>query len=80
MHWLAEYSFRRPFLDIPPVWDYWLWLLIPLCIGVAIVHKSIKCATMKRVPWEALVITAWILLGMAAAAGTLAGVVRFLER
>jgi len=66
-----------PFLYPLPVWDYWPWLLIPLTAGVAIVYKSVKCQSMRQVPREALVIFVWILVGMAAAAGALAGVVHF---
>ena len=64
-----------PFLYPLPIWEYWPWLLIPLTAGVAIVYKSVKCQSMKQVPREALVIFVWILVGMAAAAGALAGVV-----
>ena len=66
-----------PFLYPLPIWDYWPWLLIPLTAGVSIVYKSVKCQSMKQVPREALVIFVWILVGMAAAAGALAGVVHF---
>ena len=66
-----------PFLYPLPIWDYWPWLLIPLTAGVSIVYKSVKCQSMTQVPREALVIFVWILVGMAAAAGALAGVVHF---
>jgi len=65
-----------PFVYPLPIWDAWPWLIIPLCAGVAIVYKSVKCHSMKSVPREALVIFVWILVGMAAAAGALAGVVK----
>src|SRR5437660_12292009 len=65
-----------PFIYPLPIWDYWPWLIIPLCAGVAIVYKSVKCHSMKSVPKEALQIFTVILVGMAAAAGALAGVVR----
>ena len=43
----------RPFLD--PLWGAWsdgVWplLLLPLCVAVAIVYKSIKCRSMSDVP------------------------------
>jgi hypothetical protein len=59
-----------PFLKPLPAWgdDVWPWLLLPLCLGVAVVYKSIKCQSMARVPKEAAVLTAWILTGMAIAA------------
>jgi len=66
-----------PFVYPLPIWDYWPWLIIPLCAGVAIVYKSVKCQTMNRVPREALVIFVWMLVGFAAAAGALAGVVKW---
>jgi len=71
-----------PFMNPLPVWDdsRWPWLIVPLCAGVSIVYKSIKCASMKSVPREAAAITLWILLAMATAAVALAALVRFLER
>ena len=65
-----------PFVYPLPIWDYWPWLILPLCAGVAIVYKSVKCGTMKEVPKEALGIFFWMLAGFAAAAGALAGVVK----
>ena len=80
MSLFLAYSYTRPFLDIPPLWDYWIWLLLPLVAGVSIVYKSIKCATMKRVPWEATVIFAWIIIGMIGASAALAGIVKLMEK
>ena len=70
---LADYV---PFIYPLPIWDAWPWLIIPLCAGVAIVYKSVKCGTMHEVPRQALVIFVWILVGMGAAAAALAGVVK----
>ena len=72
----------KPFLRPMPVWgdNAWPWLLIPLCVGVAIVYKSIKCRSMKQVPKEAFVLTIWILAGMAIAAVVLALIVEGMER
>ncbi len=65
-----------PFVDpLPYAWDYWYLLLLPLCIAVAVVYKSVKCASMSQVPREAAVITLWIIVGMVAAGALLAGVV-----
>jgi hypothetical protein len=69
-----------PFLTPLPVWDYWPVLLFPLCAIVAVVYKSIKCSTMKLVPREATALFIWILLGMAAAAAILAGLVKVMQR
>ena len=66
-----------PFVYPLPIWEYWPWLILPLCAGVAIVYKSVKCHSMKRVPREALMIFAWMIVGFAAAAGALAGVVHW---
>ncbi|HEY7120406.1 MAG TPA: hypothetical protein VH475_27705, partial [Tepidisphaeraceae bacterium] len=63
-----------------PVWDYWYLLLLPLCLGVSIVYKAIKCHTMKQVPREAAVIFIMIITGMVLAAVLLLGLVRFMER
>ena len=68
----------RPFLSPLPVYDYWIWLLIPLCLGVSIVYKAIRCQTVREVPKEAALITLWILGGMAAAAAVLALIVKVL--
>jgi hypothetical protein len=68
----------RPFLDPLPVWpkSVWPWLLVPLCVAVAIVYKSVRCKTMDRVPREAGELAITILLGMAAAAVVLGVIVR----
>ena len=78
----VKYEYKRPFLQPLPVWHdaAWPWLLVPLCAGVAVVYKSIKCRYARQIPREAAVLTVWILLGMAAAAAVLAAVVKALER
>jgi hypothetical protein len=68
--------FRQPL----PVWNYWYLLLLPLCAGVSIVYKSIKCREMNQVPREATVIFVMIILGMAGAAAALYALMRLLER
>jgi len=69
-----------PFLTPLPMWDYWPALLLPLCAVVSLVYKSIKCGSMKHVPREATALFIWILIGMAAAAAILAGIVKVMER
>lgn len=34
----------RPFLDPLPVWahDYWLWLIVPLCLLIACAYKAVR--------------------------------------
>ena len=75
----AEESFR-PFWQPLPVWDYWYLLLLPLCAGVSIVYKAIKCRDMKQVPREAAVIFVMIILGMVLAAVALLLLVRVMEK
>jgi len=58
----------RLFLDPMPVWDYWYLLIVPLCVAVAVVYKSMKCRSMSQVPLEAGAIVLWILGGFGAAA------------
>ena len=53
-----------PFITPLPVWDYWAWTLLPLCVGVSIVYKTIKCRYVTQIPREALTITLWIVLAM----------------
>jgi hypothetical protein len=67
-----------PFMQPLKVWDYWPWLLLPLCLGVSIVYKSVREESMSRVPAEALKATFWIVAGMAAAAAGLFLMVRYL--
>lgn len=80
MIWLAAQSESfRLFWQPLPLWDYWYVLLLPLCAGVSIVYKSIKCREMNQVPREAAVIFIMILLGMITAAAVLYGIVRLME-
>jgi hypothetical protein len=74
---LADYT--RPFLQPLPVWNQWYLLLLPLCLCVSIVYKSIKCRSMNQVPRQAIGITVWILVTFAAAGAAIAGVVRVIE-
>ena len=53
-----------PFVTPLPVWNYWVWLLIPLCLAVSVVYKSIKCWRINEIPREALVLTLWIIVSM----------------
>lgn len=71
-----------PFITPLPAWDdsVWPWFLVPLCIAIAVVYKSIKCRTMRQVPKEATILTLWIVAGMMIAAAGLALLVEALER
>jgi hypothetical protein len=75
----AQQPFRA-FWQPLPVWDYWYILLVPLCLGISIVYKSIKCRTMRQVPREAAVIFLMIMMGMILAAAALVLLVRGMER
>lgn len=68
-----------PLIDPLPIWSYWMWLIVPLSAGVAVVYKSIKTESMREVPRKALVTTLWIIGGMAFAAVVLTAIVRLLE-
>jgi hypothetical protein len=69
----------RMFLDPMPVWNVWYLLLVPLCAGVAVVWKCIKCESMKRVPVQSAELLFWILVTMVVAGVGLAGLVKVLE-
>lgn len=73
---LAAY---RVFIDPLPIYSYWYWLLLPLCLLFSIVYKAVKCETMKQVPKAAIEITFWILMGMGGAAAALYGVMKLLQ-
>jgi len=69
-----------PFLDPVPVWNYWYLLVLPLCVGIAVVWKSVKCRSMGDVARESAVLLLWILGGFAAAAAVLVGLMAFVGR
>jgi hypothetical protein len=75
----AGYSYTRPFVQSAPLWDYWPLLLLPLCAGIAIVYKAVRCTDMKRVPREATGLFVVILLVMGTTAASLVLVVKILE-
>lgn len=70
----AYVPFRKPL----PAWDYWYLLLLPLCLAIAIVYKSIRCDAMSRVPKQALELFTFIIVVMVLAAGALAALVNIL--
>lgn len=54
----------RPFLE-PLPWDaYWLWLLPPLVLGIALVYKAIKLDDLARLPRAALWLSVQVLFFM----------------
>jgi hypothetical protein len=76
---LAQAYVYRPFLDPMPVWNVWYVLLVPLCAAIAVVWKSIKCESMRKMPGQAAGLLFWILLTMVLAGAGLAALVRVLE-
>lgn len=82
MNLLMSMLAYRMFLDPLPIWQSsrWPWLLLPLCLGVAIVYKAIRVKKLQDLPREALHLMLMIIFGMGAAALVLALVVRGLER
>ena len=68
----------RPFVSPMPVWDFWYLLIFPLCLAVSIVYKAMKLPDMRQVPKQSLLITAWIVLGMAIAAAVLVVIVKIM--
>lgn len=77
IHLLAAY---KPFLHPAPIWNYWVFLAIPLTLGVSVVYKSIRCRHMRQVPREALSISFWILITMLLAAGALSAIGEWVRR
>jgi hypothetical protein len=73
---LAYTPFVQP---MPGLWQHWQWLALPLCLGVSIVWKSIKCAQMRSVPREAALIFVFILAGLLALAAALAVVDKIVQ-
>lgn len=79
---VAQTAGYRPFLDpLRGAWSNGVWplLLIPLCVAVSIVYKSIKCRSMRDVPRQAAEITVWIILGMVVAGAVLVVIVKGID-
>ena len=47
-------------------YDRLLWLVIPLCAGVAIVYKTVRTQDVSRLHVEILELMAYIVVGLAA--------------
>ena len=67
MHTLAY----RPFLEPIPLEGFWLLLLVPLILAVAIIYKSVKIENMALLPRQAVMMAAQILAFMVMAAAAL---------
>jgi hypothetical protein len=60
----------RPLLDPMPIDAYWLWLLAPMVVAVAVIYKAIKIDDLAQLPRQAasLAIQFVVLMALAAAA------------
>ncbi len=61
----------RPFLEPVPIDRYWMLLLLPLVMGIAVVYKTVKVDRLEKLPREAAVLAAQIVAFMAMAAAAL---------
>lgn len=61
----------RPFLDPVPVDGYWVLMLLPMVIAIAVVYKTIKTDRLDKIPREAAVLAAQIVAFMVMAAAAL---------
>ena len=43
-----------------------LWMLLPLCFGVAVIYKTIRIDDLRRLPKEILALSAYMLFGLTA--------------
>ena len=71
-----------PFFDPFPIWARpWIWplLLLPLCLGVAVVYKCVRCRDMSSVPREATGLFITIVVGMVVTAAALAGLAAIMD-
>ena len=66
---LADANTWRPMLDPVPVDTVWPLLLLPLAVAIAVVYKAIKLDDLRKLPRQATVLSAQIVLFMIAAAG-----------
>jgi len=65
LHALLAYT---PFLDPLPLYDWWLVLLVPLVVAIAVVYKTLKLDALDRLWQEVGRLVVTILAAMAAAA------------
>ncbi|HEY3244000.1 MAG TPA: hypothetical protein VGM03_11690, partial [Phycisphaerae bacterium] len=50
------------YLTVSP-WGH-KWLLLPLCLSISIVYKTLRCRRLRDVPLSALVLWITIIIGM----------------
>ena len=61
----------RPLLDPLPVDDYWLWLMAPMAVAIAVVYKAIKLDDLTPLPRQAIWLAVQFVIVMAVAAAVL---------
>ena len=54
----------RPLIDPLDLHGVWWLLLLPMSVGVAVVYKAVRVATMERYLQEVLIMTVQIIFGM----------------
>jgi hypothetical protein len=65
---LAFTPFFDPLPALYPTWDeYWLWLVVPLVLAISIIYKGTRIERLRRLPWEACVMSVQILVLMVVA-------------
>ncbi len=68
----------RPFFDPYPVDGDWLWLIVPLAFGVAIVYKTLSAKRLRDIPLGSLKWAIQILVTMGLSACVIYGLVYLL--
>jgi hypothetical protein len=61
----------KPFLQPLPLDTYWLLLLLPLVLAIAIVYKTIKLDDLSQMPKQAIFLAGQIIAFMVLAAAAL---------
>ena len=64
---VAAGLFFKP-IDVSEVW---LWMLLPLCLSVAVVYKTTKLKQLRRLPFSVAALFSTILLAVMAIGGVL---------
>jgi hypothetical protein len=49
-------------MSLPPAWT--LWMLIPLCVSVAVVYKTCRVEHPRELPRELVILVAYMLGGL----------------
>jgi hypothetical protein len=58
----------RPILDPLPLQSYWLALLLPLAVAIAVAYKTLKLPDLRHLPRQAAQLTVLIVVFMIIAA------------